>query len=70
MILFQLYYGQILQFWAPFLSNFPTFHPTHLWQLNENEYGSDIWSEISAPYVSYTSKIIVKINILPIVRVP
>ena len=40
------------------------------WQLNENEYGSDIWSETSAPYVSYTSKIIVKTNILPILRMP
>ena len=33
---------QILQFWAPFLPNFHTFHQPHLWQLNENEYGSDI----------------------------
>ena len=38
--------------------------------LNEHEYGSDIWSETSAPYVSYTSKIMVKANILPILRVP
>ena len=38
----------------------------------KNEYGSDIWSETSAPYVSYkgTSKIIVKTNILPILRMP
>ena len=59
--------GQMLQFWAPFR---PNFHQPHLWQLNENEYGSDIWSETLAPYVSYTSKIIVKTNILPILRMP
>ena len=30
-------YGQILQFWAPFLPNFHI-HQPHLWQLNENKY--------------------------------